>query len=142
MIMVVLMILTAKHFKVVAFLVCILTILCSCIPAFASSSGFSDSPVMELDSSELVPSEDSTLVSLKASPVTPQNSNGFHQVIISLLGNYEPITVDYEYRNNNNTYYSHNISTTPDWSWIASAFIFVVIIYCLFRLVGGLFSCK
>lgn len=131
-----------KFMKVVSYFVCVLTVLCSGVFAFASSSGVSDSSILELDESELVPVEDTTLVSLKASPVTPQNSNGFHQVIISLLGNYEPITVDYEYRNNNNTYYSHNISTTPDWSWIASAFIFVVIIFCLFRLVGGLFSCK
>lgn len=131
-----------KFMKVVSYFVCVLTVLCSGVFAFASSSGVSDSSILELDKSELVPVEDTTLVSLKASPVTPQTSNGFHQVIISLLGNYEPITVDYEYRNNNNTYYSHNISTTPDWSWIASAFIFVVIIFCLFRLVGGLFSCK
>lgn len=136
------MIQNRKFMKVVSYFVCVLTVLCSGVFAFASSSLVSDSSILELDESELVPVEDTTLVSLKASPVTPQNSNGFHQVIISLLGNYEPITVDYEYRNNNNTYYSHNISTTPDWSWIASAFIFVVIIFCLFRLVGGLFSCK
>lgn len=128
--------------KVVTLSVFLFTVLCSGVFAFASSSGVSDPSVLELDPSELVSVEDTTLVTLKAAPVTPQTSNGFHQVIISLLGNYEPITVDYEYRNNNNTYYSHNISTTPDWSWICSAAIFAIIVFSIFRLIGGLFSWK
>lgn len=80
-------------------------------------------------------------VQAKASPVTPSTSNGFHSVIISLLGNYEPITVDYEYRQGSNTYVSHNITTDPDWSWIASAVIFALVLYCVFRFIGGLL-CK
>lgn len=76
----------------------------------------------------------------KAAPVTPSTSNGFHSVIISLLGNYEPITVDYEYRQGSNTYVSHNITTDPDWSWICSAAIFALVIFCTFRFIGGIFK--
>lgn len=116
----------------------LLVVLLSCVGVFASSTD------IRVDSSlpEIREDEDIT-VTIKASPVTPSNTSGFHNVIISLLGNYEPITVDYTYQsgtNYQNT--SHSITTAPDWSWICSAAIFAIIIFCLFRLIGGLFSWK
>lgn len=79
-------------------------------------------------------------IEAKASPVTPSTSNGFHNVIISLLGNYEPITVDYEYRQGSSSYTSHSITTAPDWSWICSAAIFAIVLFCTFRFIGGIFK--
>lgn len=83
--------------------------------------------------------EEPVKIEAKAAPVTPSTTNGFHNVIINLLGNYEPITVDYEYRTGSSTYTSHSITTAPDWSWIASAAIFGIVIFCVFRFLGGLF---
>lgn len=72
--------------------------------------------------------------------VSPNDTNGLHKIILELIGDYNPVVTDYEYRNNNNTYYSHSIDISPDWSWIASAVIFALVIYCVFRLIGSLFS--
>lgn len=120
--------------------VVILTILCISIFVFYV---FADSPddLLPVSPVETFTQETSIeSVSLMASPVTPNTSNGFHKVIIQLLGNYEPITVDYEYRTGNNTYTTHNINTAPDWSWICSCAIFGLVIYCVFRLIGSVFS--
>lgn len=120
------------------FLFSILLILLLSVSAFADEPtdlpSFSAQDQIEKQEGEIVE------VTLKAAPVTPSTANGFHSVILSLLGNYEPVTVDYEYRSGNNTYYSHNITTAPDWSWICSAAIFGLVIFCTFRFIGGIFK--
>lgn len=106
---------------------------------------FADEPndlSADFDLREII-SQDSSqeiAISLKAAPVTPNTSNGFHKVIISLLGNYEPITVDYEYRQGSSSYTSHNITTAPDWSWVCSAAIFALVLLCTFKFLGGIFK--
>ena len=80
-------------------------------------------------------------VSTSTLRISSNETSGFHAVILGLLGDYNPIVKDYTYQSSNG-YISHSIEITPDWSWIASAAIFLVIIFCLFRLVGGLFSWK
>lgn len=53
------------------------------------------------------------------------------------LGIYTPIT-----------YSDGSVNIIPaglagvDWSYLVRAFAFLLIVYCLFRLVGGLFQCK
>lgn len=82
-------------------------------------------------------SEDTNILRVSAS-----DANGFKAVILNLIGDYEPVVTDYEYRNNNNTYYSHSINIHEDWSWIASAAIFLVVLVCCFKLLGGLICRK
>lgn len=72
--------------------------------------------------------------------ISASNTNGFHSVILSLLGDYEPIVKDYTYQNNNNQYLSHSIEIQPDYSWICSAAIFLVVVFCIFRLIGSILS--
>lgn len=88
---------------------------------------------------EQVFTDEKVLTEVKASPVTPSTTNGFHNIIISLLGNYEPITVDYTYSSSQG-YTSHSIDTSPDWSWICSAIIFLCVLFCTFKFIGGIFS--
>lgn len=80
-------------------------------------------------------------VSTSTLRISANETSGFHAVILGLLGDYNPIVKDYTYQSSNG-YTSHSIEISPDWSWIASAAIFLVIIFCLFRLIGGLFSWK
>ena len=72
-------------------------------------------------------------------PVTPSDANGFKSVLLSLLGNYDPVVVEYTYTNNN--YTSKSIDITPDYAWLASAAILLVLIFCVFR-AGGAVLCK
>lgn len=80
-------------------------------------------------------------VHIEALRISAQDSSGFHAVILGLIGDYNPIVKDYTYQNNNGTT-QHSIEITPDWSWISSAAILALIIFCLFRFIGGVFSWK
>ena len=98
------------------------------VPVFASDSDpVLREPVQEVSTSTL--------------RISANQTSGFHAVILGLLGDYNPIVKDYTYQSSQG-YTSHSIEITPDWSWIASAAIFLVIIFCLFRLIGGIFSWK
>lgn len=122
---------------------CLVFITVLCINLFMVSV-YADSPndLLDFSAREILENQEGEIVevTLRASPVTPSTSNGFHSVILSLLGNYEPVTVDYEYRTGNNTYYSHNITTAPDWSWICSAGIFALVVFCVLRIIGSIIS--
>lgn len=61
-------------------------------------------------------------------------------IIINLLGTYEPIVSDYTYQQGSSTYMSHNIEQFIDYPWIFSAIIFSLVIFCVFRFLGGLFK--
>lgn len=110
--------------------VCISLLLCLIlfVPAFASDS-------------DVVLRESVQEVSTSTLRISANETSGFHAVILGLLGDYNPIVKDYTYQSSNG-YTSHSIEITPDWSWISSAAIFLVIIFCVFRLIGGLFSWK
>lgn len=73
--------------------------------------------------------------------ISPSDTNGFKSVLLTLLGDYETVVTDYEYRNNNNTYMSHSIAIEQDYAWICSAAMLGLITYCTFRIIGGIL-CK
>lgn len=77
-------------------------------------------------------------VNVSTERISASDANGFKSVLLGLIGDYETIITDYEYRNNQNTYTTHSIDITPDYSWICSTAIFGLVIYCFFRLVGGI----
>lgn len=76
------------------------------------------------------------------SPVTPSDSNGFKAILLNLLGDYDPVIVEYEYHNPNSQYVSYLREVQPDYPWLISAALFILVIYCLFRLGGAIFCRK
>lgn len=70
--------------------------------------------------------------------VTPSDTNGFKAVLLTIIGDYETVVTDYEYRNNNNTYMSHSITIEQDYAWICSAAMIGLITFCTFRIIGGM----
>ena len=65
--------------------------------------------------------------------VSASDSSGFKAVILGLIGDYETVVTDYEYRSGNNTYTSHSISIERDWAWICSCGVFAVwVLFFLF----------
>ena len=108
--------------------VLLLTLVCGCLFAFASD-----------DRGDPVP--DPTEVHTEVLRISASDTSGFHAVVLGLLGDYNPIVKDYTYTSTQG-YTSHSIDIQPDWSWICSAAIFALIIFCLFRLIGGIFSWK
>lgn len=71
-------------------------------------------------------------------PITSEDTTGLKSVLLSLIGDYDAIIVEYEYQGSNN-YYNYLREVQPDYVWLCSAGIFLVIIYSVFRLGGALF---
>lgn len=72
--------------------------------------------------------------------ISANDATGFKAVMLSILGDYETVITDYTYQSGSSGYYSHSINIERDWSWICSACIFGLVIFCVFRFIGGLFS--
>lgn len=92
--------------------------------------------VADLDSSS---DYELTGISLySVSPIEASDTSGLKQVLLSLLGDYDAIVVEYEYKNSTSSNYSYLREIQPDYVWMASFLLFALIIYCLFRLGGAL----
>lgn len=74
------------------------------------------------------------------SPVVPSDANGFKAVMLNLIGDYDAIVNEYSYVSSNG-YVNYIREITPDYVWMISAGIFIVVLWCIFRLtaflVGG-----
>lgn len=75
-------------------------------------------------------------VNVSSERLTAANTTGFKSVMLGLIGDYETVVTDYTYQSG--SYVSHSIDITPDYSWIAACLTFVVVVFCVFRLIGGL----
>lgn len=72
--------------------------------------------------------------------ISPSDTSGFKAVMLTILGDYETTITDYEYRTGNNSYTSHSINIERDYTWLASACIFGLLLWCTFRSIGGICS--
>lgn len=150
-----------KHNRVILFFLCMLL---SAAPIFADEPISDDSfsvqdqqsdptPVVvditqlltpntkgSTEDPQVVVVDDMQLVNMTQSMqrVSASDTSGFKSVLLQILGDYETVVTDYEYRNNNNTYMSHSIAIEQDYAWIASAGILALLIYCTFRSIGGI----
>lgn len=126
--------------KVFAF---ILAFVCLCSPVFALEGDLSfDAPaelpqsVDEINNSDVW--EITDIETFSVAPVSPSDAEGLKKVLLTFLGSYDPVIVEYEYKNYNNNYYSYLREVQPDYVWIASFILLALFVYCLFRLGGGL----
>lgn len=97
--------------------------------------GSDDSPSVIVDDSYQLMS-----TSVSTERISANDANGFKAVILGLLGDYETVITDYEYRNATGNV-QHSIDVSPDYSWICGCGVFAIVIWCFFRLVGG-FLCN
>lgn len=71
-------------------------------------------------------------------PVTPSSSTGLKAALLTVLGNYDPVVVVYEYNISSSSSSRYVTDTQPDYAWIASAVLLCLVIWCLFKLGGAL----
>ena len=71
------------------------------------------------------------------SPITAANATGLKAALLSVLGSYDTIVTVHQYQNSNN-YNQYVTNVQPDYVWLASAALLLLLIYCLFRLGGAL----
>lgn len=115
------------HLKRISY-VFFISLLCFSVLSFASDDSRTDFPPDSEISTEVL-------------RISSNDSSGLHAVVLSLIGDYNPIVKDYYYQTQQG-YYSHSIEIQPDWSWIMTCGLFIVIVFSTFRFIGGIFSCK
>lgn len=71
-------------------------------------------------------------------PVTPSSTTGLKAALLTVLGNYDPVVVVYQYQSSSSGYNSYATDVQPDYAWIASAVLLCLVIWCLFKLGGAL----
>lgn len=70
-------------------------------------------------------------------PVTPSSTSGLKAALLGILGNYDPVIVEYQYQSSQG-YNNYLREVHPDYVWLCSAALLALVIYCLFKLGGGL----
>lgn len=70
-------------------------------------------------------------------PVTPSSTSGLKAALLGILGNYDPVIVEYQYQSSQG-YNNFLREVQPDYVWLCSAALLALVIYCLFKLGGGL----
>lgn len=71
-------------------------------------------------------------------PVTPSSTTGLKAALLTVLGNYDPVVVVYQYNTSSSGYSSYATDIQPDYAWLASAALLCLVIWCLFKLGGAL----
>lgn len=92
-------------------------------------------------SSAVVTQNDYTLTDVSTMalpPITPSSTSGLKAALLTVLGNYDPVVVVYQYQSSSSGYYNYATDVQPDYAWIASAAVLALVIWCLFKLGGAL----
>lgn len=70
-------------------------------------------------------------------PVKPSDSSGLKAALLGVLGNYDPVIIEYQYSSGNG-YSNYLREVQPDYVWLCSFVLLALVIFCLFRLGGAL----
>lgn len=70
-------------------------------------------------------------VNVSNETVSASDASGFKAVMLTVLGDYETVVTDYVYSNSSG-YTTHSITIERDWSWIMSAAMLIVVVFCTF----------
>lgn len=73
------------------------------------------------------------------SPITPSDTDGLKSALLSVVGDYDPVIVEYEYQSGNG-YTNYLREVQPDYVWLCSVGLIAIVIYSLFRLGGALIN--
>ena len=74
---------------------------------------------------------------ISVAPVKPSDTTGLKAALLGVLGDYDPVIIEYQY-NNGSGYANYLREVQPDYVWLCSFALLALVIYCLFRLGGAL----
>lgn len=74
---------------------------------------------------------------LSVAPIKPSDTTGLKAALLGVLGNYDPVIIEYQYSSGNG-YSNYLREVQPDYVWICSFVLLALVIFCLFRLGGAL----
>lgn len=103
-----------------------------------------DSSLEPVDASDDVPNQvldDPVCVGIETYSLSPiESAAGLKGILLDVLGPYDTVVTQYKYQQGSNQYYSYVNDIQPDYPWIASAVLFILLLCSLFHLVGRFFS--
>ena len=76
-------------------------------------------------------SGDTGISVMSLNPITPSETSGLKAVLLELLGDYDAIIVEY----NSGNYTTREV--LQDDVWLCSFWLLAILVYCLFKLLGG-----
>lgn len=117
------------------YFICCLLIVCVLSGVALASPEPSDGDFLPVVES---PPADAVLTDVQViSTQTPvASSNGLKGILLQMLGSYDPPVVIYQYQQGNN--YSYIREVVPDYPWIGSCLVFLLLIYGIIRFGGVL----
>lgn len=68
------------------------------------------------------------------SPITPSDATGLKKALLEVIGSYDNVVTQYRYMQDGSTRYTYVNEITPDYPWIFSAILFIVLIASIFRI--------
>lgn len=81
------------------------------------------------------------VLALQTTPNTPVTSaSGLKGIMLNLLGSYDPPITQFRYQSNTSTNYTYVNDIQPDYPWMCSAAIFAIVLFCVFKLLGGVLT--
>ena len=87
------------------------------------------------------PQETFELVGIETFALSPVTSAaGLKGKLLDIIGPYDNIVTQFKYQSNTSSNYTYVNEVTPDYPWIASSVLFILLILSLFRLLGRCFS--
>lgn len=85
--------------------------------------------------------EEPVCVGIETFSLSPvESAVGLKGILLDVLGPYDTVVTQYKYQQGSNQYYSYVNDIQPDYPWIASAVLFILLLCSLFRLLGRCFS--
>lgn len=71
--------------------------------------------------------------------ITPNDTNGLLSIMLDLIGDYDLVTKTVTYTNSSG-YQSVQVTTETNYPWLCSCAIFLAVLWCCFRAIGGVLS--
>lgn len=97
-----------------------------------------DTPVTSLE--QLSDDQIISISQRSLAPITPNEATGFKKILLNLFGSYDPVIIEYEYTSSGG-YVNYLREVQPDYVWFAAVLMFMLVLFCIFKLGGALF-CK
>lgn len=102
-----------------------------------SSSG---SVPVDFSSGDWIYDEEFGVQVMALGPIT--SSTGLKGILLDIIGPYDGIVTQYRYQQNTTSNYSYVNDVQPDYPWLFSAGLFIVLIWSLFMIGGRLIRTK
>lgn len=71
--------------------------------------------------------------------ITSNDTNGLLSIMLDLIGDYDLVTKTVTYTNSSG-YQSVQVTTETNYPWLCSCAIFLAVLWCCFRAIGGVLS--